>query len=408
MSLFSHAIGRGVFFSSALAVAVSFAVRAEAAVVQCTDSAGAAQTLTDPIIVAGSSAVQTLIQTMSPVLASAANPIYIVYQKGGSCAGVDAIVAGTALTGTGSHYASSGTWTCTLDGLNADIGVSDVFAQSCPGNPTLTNDIGDFWGPVQSMTLAVPRDSIYNSISAEAAYLTFGFGQDGQTDWSDPTLYHVRNSASGTQTMIGLAIHVPAGSWIGKDEGSSGNVQNALSSPAGDVNKTIGILASNEADNARATIKILAYQDYDQTCGYWPDSSRTSFDKLNVRIGRYPIWGPLHLLAKATKSGTTQTATNAQVAEVVSYIALEKELPGAPTAVIDAELAANTTPGCAMRVRRTEDLEPLESYLPPNPCGCYFDAKKNPDGTTCKPCTNSADCQGTASPVCRFGYCEVQ
>ena len=72
---------------------------------------------------------------------------------------------------------------------------------------------------------------------------------------------------------------------------------------------------------------------------------------------------------------------------------------------LNAWVSAGTVPKCAMEVWRQTDLEPLASYAPAEPCGCYFDFKAT-GATTCGACTQNADCPSNA-PNCRFGYCEV-
>jgi hypothetical protein len=70
-----------------------------------------------------------------------------------------------------------------------------------------------------------------------------------------------------------------------------------------------------------------------------------------------------------------------------------------------AVAAANhVVPQCAMRVRRTKEMGPLQPYQPTDPCGCYFD-KLAAGTTSCETCAQPADCPATA-PVCSYGYCE--
>jgi hypothetical protein len=47
-------------------------------------------------------------------------------------------------------------------------------------------------------------------------------------------------------------------------------------------------------------VRTLALQSRDQTCAYWPDSSATAFDKVNVRDGHYELWASSHFYARAT------------------------------------------------------------------------------------------------------------
>ena len=150
--------------------------------------------------------------------------------------------------------------------------MSDVFPTSCPDiDSTLLTGVGDFAGPVQSMNFVVAIAATHTTISAEAAYLTFGLGAAGKTDWDNPDLYAIRNFQSGTETMLAQAINVPTNKWKGVDKGGSGGVITAVSG-ATNPDKTIGILASTEADVAanRLTIKRLAFQPYGETCAAVP------------------------------------------------------------------------------------------------------------------------------------------
>src|SRR5262249_38272776 len=156
----------------------------------------------------------------------------------------------------------------------------------------------DFFGPNQVMNFVVPTASSQTLISAEAAYFVFGFGMAGKADpWTDETFIFQRSATSGTQAMIAAAINLPPTQRKGVSEAKSSDMLAAVSMSTA-PEKTIGILASDVADQNRTTVKILAYQHYKQECAWLPDSSSTSFDKINVRDGHYPIWGPLHLLSK--------------------------------------------------------------------------------------------------------------
>ncbi len=358
--------------------------------------------LPNPIFVTGSSAVQPFLAGIGTVLAAGSTPVTIVYKNQGSCTGGDAIVNGTKMTGTAIYWTASSSVsgeTCDLPtaGQVADVGASDVFWTSCAGASALPSDVGDFFGPVEVMTFVVPKASSHTSISAEAAYLTFGLGQAGKTPWDDESQMFVRNAQSGTQSEIGTAIKVPPSKIKGIDANGSSGVLASVSG-ATNVDKAIGILSTGETDGARDKIKELAYQHYGQSCGFWPDSSATSFDKMNVRDGHYPIWGPLHLFSKVDSSGKP---TNADAALLIDYVSGAKDLPGAN--LIDVTIDAHLIPQCAMQVTRTSEIGALMSYQPPTPCGCYFD-KKTTGTTSCQACTKDSDC---STNHCRNGYCEA-
>jgi ABC-type phosphate transport system substrate-binding protein len=361
-------------------------------------------TLTTPVYVTGSSAVKPFMKALGTALGAAAPAVTIVYKGQGSCTGVDAVLNGTKITGTASYWDNTGTeQTCnlTVTGDVATIGVSDVFATTCPMVPSLPADVGDFFGPNQVMEMVVPFASNQVSISAEAAYFVWGFGQAGMvTPWTDETLMFGRNELSGTQQMIAHAITVPANKWKGIQGANSGAVLAGItSSPTPDA--TIGILSADIVDANRDKVKPLAYQHFKQKCASWADSSATSFDKLSVRNGTYPIWGPLHLLAKIDAN---KKPTNALAAQVIGYFT-GATVPPASVNLLDLEIKAHTVPECAMAVKRSAELGDMTPYTPAEPCNCYFDKLTN--GTTsCDVCTKDADCVGSAKH-CRHGYCEA-
>src|SRR5262249_1922015 len=180
--------------------------------------------------------------------------------------------------------------TCTLaaSGAVADIGISDVFAETCMTLPNgLPTNVQDFQGPVQSMTFVVPRSSSQDAISAEAAYYVFGFGADSGVDpWTDESLLFRRSASSGTQRMIAAAIGVDANNWKGTQGASSADVrQQVIAAGNGNAESALGILAADEADENRATLNVLAYQHYGQSCAFYPDRDASSNEKQNVRDG---------------------------------------------------------------------------------------------------------------------------
>jgi ABC-type phosphate transport system substrate-binding protein len=367
-------------------------------------------TLPNPVFAAGSSAIKPFLARVASELNKLDEPITIVYQSQGSCIGVASMTTESdTITGAGiiwDNYGVEVPGGCTLAiaGNKVDIGFSDVYPASC-GVESLPDDVDDFSGPIQAMTFVVPVDSSQAVISAEAAYLTFGLGEDGDVaPWTDESLIQVRNADSGTQQMIAAAINVPAAKFQGTSNAKSGDLITSLTTAAanGNSDESIGILATDVADVNRGTLKILAYQHYGQDCGYWPDSTDNSFDKQNVRDGHYPIWGPLHMLARV--SGGKVANANAKL--VIDYLSLAKE--PAEFSMIEAEAKGGVVPDCAMRVTRTEELGPLASYMPAKSCECRFVAEATgnaPDD--CETCETDDDCPDSA-PACNYGYCEVR
>ena len=122
----------------------------------------------------------------------------------------------------------------------------------------------------------------------------------------------------------------------------------------------------------------------------WPDTSLTSFDKINVRRGDYTIFGPLHLLAKVSSMGGDPT--NPVVKLIMNYFTGKADPPGGKTQLIDLEIKNYTVPQCAMYVKRSTEMGPLTPYTPDVPCHCYFEKKATGTApSSCKSCVTDAD-----------------
>jgi len=366
------------------------------------------------VYITGSTAAKPFLGPLAKLLAKESTPYTIVYQGQGSCVGVSTIyqsdptkrVIKDVTKNWAIYWDADGVTSheCSLDpaGNTVDVGISDVYAASCgytapPEGVTIT----DYQGPIQPMTVVVPAASKQRSISHEAGYLVFGLGghKGAAAPWTDPQYYFVRNASSGTQQMVARAVGVPAEKWWGINRGSSTAVLQAMKVLVDETSaeKSLGILATTEADAERANLRILAFQAKGQSCGYWPDSSPTAFDKLNVREGRYAIWGPLHFFARVT-GGVPSAAAGAVVSRFAAA-RIDQDL-------IDAEIKKYVVPRCAMKVSRSEEMGPLKPYSPDYQCGCYFDLVAN-GSTKCQTCKGPGDCPSTR-PARNYGYCEAK
>lgn|SRR6185369_10352277 len=380
------------------------------------------------VYITGSSAASPFLQQIAQQLVS--QNVYVVYESTGSCVGVDAVLNGTPMTTGPTAPALTATYwdspastgvNCDLpaEGVSADIGASDVFAQSCPGFEFANLDVlqvRDAHGPIQTMTFAVPTSSSYSEISAEAAYFVFGFGADGGLRdpsgnlpiWNDENYLFKRSATSGTQAMLAAAIGVPASVWKGKGHKSSADVAASIQA-AGQkqetANAALGILAADYIDtkNLRAQIRVLAFQDSEQHCAVYPDSTSSARDKQNVRDGHYPIWGPLHLLLRVDGQGKPLNAANRQaVTDIIGYLSGTKALPN-QVKLLDLYAQSGLVPECAMHVTRSKDGGNIFPYQPTSPCSCLFDLAAT-GSTRCAKCTVQGDCGG--GETCSLGYCE--
>ncbi len=428
-------------------------------------AADACPTTATTVYTSGSSAFVPVLQAVANVLGSA---VSIVNQAPGSCEGLDFILEGTKDTDAASLLVPNGAAaTCTLPtaGSIIDIGLSDVYPSTCsatfdPNLPAVGTGTADFLGPVQAMTIAVPSASTANIISAEAAYMVFGFAAATQPNtiapWSLPGDIYVRFWDSGTLEMIGSAIGLPGGKWVNatnkssaQTAGKTGLMQTAiLNSGAMRPNSTIGILSTS---GLKPGIKALAFQGKGQQCSYWPDSSATANDKINVRQGRYEIWGPEHMVTAVDNTGKPvgQNSNTAAVQTIINALLSTSQAlvaqsdagvadTGAPDSsaadggAADGGAAGGTVttlgetevgalinaisapsvgfiPWCAMQVRRTAEIGAESSYAPPAACSCAFENATGAPiaGHTCTMCTSDSGCSGT-TPTCHFGYCEAE
>jgi hypothetical protein len=425
---------------------LAIAPMASAATVDCT-------ALTHPVYIAGASEAKAYLQQLAGALGSS---ISLIYASPSACVGLaDVATAGQTEPGAGfSYITTTGTLeTCTAGAtpyppINVDIGVSGVFPSTCitPQIPDpLPTTLKDFHTGtvVQPEEIVVPWTATQPSISAEAAYVVFGFGAQTYSvgPWTETTDIWTRGVTAGAQLIVAEAIGLSGSKWLsglGSEAGaaqiaSSATVMSTDITTSSDANATIGILGSGTVDplkNATGGIKPLAFQAKGQDCGYYPDSQLSTFDKINVRQGRYDIWGPEHFLTNVDSSGNPianpATASNpvpSVNADVKKVIGIMTHNPSVVTltstpslqTVITAEAAAYFVPDCAMQVERTSEIGAEASYQPPIGCGCFYE--NQPHGgagslssycVTCTAATVKSDCKDPNFPVCNFGYCEAQ
>jgi ABC-type phosphate transport system substrate-binding protein len=363
--------------------------------------------LPSPIYGLGGSAQKPIIGKFAAGLAAASPAATVIYQAPGACLGINGLLGGTKLTGTASYWDTTGKeLSCTIPsgGQDIDFAAMGNSATSCPGVASLPTDVGDFLGPVNTINLIVPVASSQLSISAEAAYFVFGFGQQGNAQpWVDDSQIFRRDSNSYAQLFVALASGVPVEKFKGVDtKTNAGTVNSVAQSPKPEA--AIGLVSGELADANRATVRTLAYQHKGQRCGFLPDSTTTAFDKKNVRNGLYHIWAPLHFFAKV--DGQKKIVKP----EVAKYIGLFTGEAAAPASfnVLETEIKAGTVPKCAMNVWRESDLGDLKKYVPETPCGCYFDSVAT-GSTSCTACgTDDSKCTSPSAPKCRYGFCEAR
>lgn len=379
-------------------VAAVFVPREALAAVDCSS-------LPSPLIGAGGSASKPLLAKIAPALRKAADPITLIYQSPGACFGITAYVDNTPLTGTASYWTADGTEeTCNFPvlGVAPDFGMLGVKATECAGVEAVPDGIGEFTGPITSWSLIVPKSASQTSISAAAVYFIYGFGAalGKVSPWTIDAELYSRNATSAALIAIALAAGIPPAKFKGNDVGSN---QAMISSLAGSTEPeaAIGFVSTEVADLNRDSVRTLAFQAEGQTCGYWPDSTATGFDKRNVRDGHYFLWSPYRFYAPVDGQGKPNNPVTARFLGFFSGAVLPPpELP-----LLDIIIDNGNIPECAMEVWRDEEIGPLYSRQPEAPCGCYYEFRATGE-SSCGTCTKDAEC-GADSPVCRLGFCEV-
>lgn len=390
---------RAVLLASAL-LALASRVEAQPA---CTS-------LPHPVIGVGGSASKPLIARVAAHLAASTSPLTIVYQSPGACFGISHYADGTNITGTASYWdAARVEHSCTLGavGVAPDFGMLGTNALLCSGITALPAGIGEFDGPVTSWSFIVPSESSQTAISAEALYFIYGFGASagGVTPWTIDTEIYGRNATSAAAIATSLLIDVPVTRLINADTMSNQGTINALHA-SGNPENAIGYVSTEttEAGTNPTLVRTLAYQHYGQSCGYWPGSTATSFDRRNVRDGHYVPWSQYYFYAPVDGAGHI---VDADTRNFVGYFTGDVT-PPPDVPILDDEIANGNVPECAMNVWRDQDFGPLYSFVPPFSCGCYFEhVATGAAPASCTTCTGDGDCTSGAATHCRFGYCEV-
>jgi hypothetical protein len=422
---------------------VGLAAAGQAKAVTCADVIST-NNLTHVIFGAGGSAITPTLAKVAYFLSKANPPINVFYSDPGAQAGYDAFIAGNAgktaapfkYWRTAEDLTAATPPTCTatdpIAGQAIDFGTTGgslaLFGETLPAG------IGQFVGPAQGVNLIVPKDSTETSVSAEALYFIFGFGDAAHLNhpaqpipWTDKNYIIQRKSTSfvqqfirGTiQTLGGPAATFPADFAVaatqtavhaldGKDT-NQGTVDSLVwAAGQGKAQNAIGFTSGPTADKNRATVHTLAYQHTGQNAAYWPDSTPDAFDKINIRTGQYYLWDVNQFFARVTGSNAhaaLSQISNADVKNFIGYFSGDIA-PPEDADVNGAIVATGGIPLCAMRVQRDTDFGSLSCYAPPVPCGCSFEriatGKK-----TCDECDADTDCTHPGAPKCHYGFCEA-
>jgi hypothetical protein len=358
--------------------------------------------------VGGSASTPLLRRIATRLAASVTHPITLVYQDPGACFAISHYADSTRITGNARYWDATGTeQACTLGtvGVVPDFGMAGNGATLCSGITALPAGIGDFAGPVTSWSVIVAAESTQSSISAEALYFIYGFGgaAGGVSPWTNDAFVFGRNATSAAQIELGLGINVPAASFHAINTMTNQGTVNAVHN-ASDLQAAIGFTSTEVVDANPTLVRTLAYQHYGQTCGYWPSSTATSFDRRNVRDGHYYLWSQYHFFVPVNGGGAI---SDPETATLIGYFT-GAVAPPSDVNVLQETIQNGNIPQCAMNVWRDTDIGPLYSFVPPTSCGCYFEqVATGAAPASCTACTTDANCTTGAASHCRYGFCEV-
>ena len=394
----------------------------------------------------GGSAITPTLSQVAYVLSKSSTPVFVFYQDaGGAGAGYSSFKDGTGgTTARPFRYwitqadVTANNLNCTAD--NPTAGRAVDFATTGGtlelfDNLTLAADTGVFTGPTQGINIVVPYASTETSISAEALFYVYGFGDGskltGATNiipWtSKPYIFRRAATAfvqqflrGAIRTLGGAANTFPAdfpAATASTPDTNQGSVDNIIAAAAaGHTQEAIGFTSGPTSDKNRGTGKVhaLAYQHTGQDAAYWPDSSVDAFDKINIRNGHYFLWDTNQFFTKVNGVPANATLTeivNPDVKTLIGAISGQVASPTVPIdvgghdAVTEAVIKTGSIPQCAMQVKRSSDFTGLSCYAPPSPCGHFFESIAT-GSTTGNACTSDAQCGG-AEPKCHFNFCEA-
>lgn len=336
--------------------------------------------------------------------------ITVVYAAPGACNAITYLRDGTKLKGTANYWEADGTQkSCDLpipNGVDVSFGFMGNSELGCDGVAALPPNIGKYQGPVETANFIVPAvGSPETAITAEAAYFVYGFGGTlGKVEpWDSDLFVFGRDKNSFLTITLAAAFNVNLNKLNKAIDAKTNEDTIRLVAGASSPAKAIGVVSGEIAAAYRASVKTLAYQHFDQSCGYWPDSDPNKLDKRGVRDGLYFLWSPVNLFVAIDP--TTKAVKDPSTEKLAKYFTLQEALPSGNALAL--QIASSLVPRCAMKVWRDGDASPLYSYAPPEPCGCYFEATALGDAPKeCTTCNDNTGCSG-ATPQCRFGYCEA-
>lgn len=288
-------------------------------------------------------------------------------------------------------------------GQPLDFGHSQKSLEAC-GEVVLPAEVRTYPATVRAVSIVTGRDSVESSISAEALRVIYDIDRQGEVrPWTDGTA--ILAPTGYLRDLLGRAIGLPPASF--RDDHPIGDATRLTrlmiySQDSARASQGITFVDTPTADVNRVNVKALAYQHFGQRCGVWPDSTASSFDKVNVRMGKYALWNQGRFFTRVDGQGAP---VSERVANLLGWFDGSALAQGSTVFPLAQVIRSGHVPDCAMHARQDGELGPQACYAPPKPCNGFFEQTANGD-TDHDACFADDDC-GDALPRCNFGYCEA-
>ena len=258
----------------------------------------------------------------------------------------------------------------------------------------------------------------YNDIRVEELQDLYVCGGNGNilTFSNSSTIYDYNYVSSGMRELWARGIGFTNGSALTTQIGLGPNstitaetMVTAYIAPSTNPDQAFGYTSTEFYDQYRDRVRALKVLGQNQNLAYWPDSSQTSTDKINIREGRYTLQGTLRLIAAVDANGVPSNLGAKHLIDWFQQNAVDPSLQ-LPFDVTEIYALRGVVPQCAMKVTRAGDgdVPVFKHYKPPQPCHCNFQvwATGKTSIPGCVPCTgvDAGTCQ--AGQICSQGYCE--
>lgn len=375
--------------------------------------------LPNPVYGGGGSAVTPTLANVAIALRSLPGDeeVTIVYADPGACTGYEYFRKPDPLIEvTFKYWEADGTQkSCEAPQSVVEFAHMGNTPALCPGDVPIPDGAAKFVAPVQTINVITHKDSQEKTINAEALYHIFGFGPGfaGRTvaPWTEPGAIWVRNTSSFVHQILAQSIGVPAagfklpqGNFLRDNQGVVKGVFDWGEDPGNLPDQSLGYVSGSNAKKGEddGQIKTLAYQHFDQTCAFLPDSREGFYDRKNVRSGQYWLWTPAWFFANVDEDGRP---SNPLVRDLIGWFDGSIDPPG-DLNIQELVVESGDVPLCAMQAIRPEgDLSAIQSYAPARPCNGWYEYISAGE-TDYQACETSDECDGEGE-VCRLGFCEA-